>query len=370
MTEDNYMQDQDPVIVDTKEETDKKCPACGGTMEFDPKTGMLNCPYCGTTKEIEVENKSFVAEELDFFGSVEGDSCDWGTETKSVICKGCGAETIYEAKDIANVCPYCGSTQVMEASAKKVMAPGGVITFAITAKEAAARFTSWIAKKFFCPKLAKQSARPAAFKGLYIPYWTFDANTSSNYFGQFGRARTVKTSDGKTQTKIDWYPTSGTYLESFDDILVCGSKDRAEALLSNVEPFDTTKAVEYKPEYMAGFIAESYTIRAKTAWETAKSKMAQFIRDGVRGKIQRDHGTSHANVLSVQTSYRNVTYKYLLLPVWISSYQYKGKVYRFIINGQTGKVSGKTPISWVKVGIVTLAVIAAIAMIVLMLEGF
>lgn len=368
MSDETYMREQDPVITDTKEETDKKCDACGGTMDFAPATGQLLCPYCGCTKVIKVKEEKFVAKELDFSSMAEGNTCDWGTETKTVVCKGCGAETVYQAKDIANSCPYCGSNQVMEAGAAKVMAPGGVVLFRIDAKGASQCFKNWIGRQFFCPRQAKQSARPKAFQGLYIPYWTFDAKTSSQYSGQYGRHKTVKV-DGKTVTKTDWYNTSGHFSINFDDVLVCAAADKNQQMLERIEPYDTKQVVEYKPEYMAGFVAESYTVKAKTAWERAKAKIASTIRDGICNKIQRDHNTSQARVLNVQTSYADVTYKYLLLPVWVSSFQYSGKIYQFMINGQTGEVYGKTPISWVRVLLVIAAALLAFFLIWGTLEG-
>ena len=128
-------------VSKTEKETDKKCPSCGGVMEFNPSNGKMTCPYCGYEEEIQVEHRGFVAQELDFSTAGDDDaSCDWGTATKTVICKSCGAETVYDVNEMANVCPYCGSNQVMEQENGKVMAPGGVVTFQISAKEASERF--------------------------------------------------------------------------------------------------------------------------------------------------------------------------------------------------------------------------------------
>lgn len=348
--------------VSTMEETDKKCIDCGGTMDYDPATGKMVCPYCGREEVIVVENAKFVAQELDFNKVSDANNCDWGIKTKNVICKSCGAKTVYSAKDIANVCPYCGSNQVMEEKTENIMAPGGVIPFGISSKEASVRFKSWIGNKFFCPKLAKESAKPKAFQGMYVPYWTFDARTNSSYVGEYGKSRTVKRGD-KTVTEMKWYHTSGMYKQSFDDVLVCGTSSQNQNLICGVEPYDTKKAVEYQPEYMAGFIAESYTIKVKDAWNTAKNKMKEVIKSGIRRKIENEHFAQDSRITSLNTSYSDVTYKYLLLPVWISSFQYKEKIYHFMINGQTGKVSGKTPLSAIKITLTAVAVIAVIALL-------
>ena len=351
-------------VSKTEKETDKKCPSCGGVMEFNPSNGKITCPYCGYEEEIQVEQKEFVAQELDF--STVGDddaSCDWGTATKTVICKSCGAETVYDVNEIANVCPYCGSNQVMEQESSKVMAPGGVVTFQISAKEASERFREWIGRKFFCPKLAKDSAKPKAFKGLYTPFWTFDSNTKSTYTAEYGIDHVEEDKDGEKHTTTDWYRTSGKYKRFFDDLLISASSKQNEQMLEGLEPYDTTKAVEYKPEYMAGFAAEKYSVKVKDAWEKAKKKIQSLLRRDVEEKITREKACDHVRDVRINTVHEDVTYKYLLLPVWISSFQYKDKVYHFMINGQTGKVSGETPISWIKVAIVTAVVIAAAVII-------
>ena len=351
-------------VSKTEKETDKKCPSCGGAMEFNPSNGKMTCPYCGYEEEIQVEHRGFVAQELDFSTAGDDDaSCDWGTATKTVICKSCGAETVYDVNEMANVCPYCGSNQVMEQENGKVMAPGGVVTFQISAKEASERFREWIGRKFFCPKLAKDSAKPKAFKGVYAPFWTFDSNTKSTYTAEYGIDHVEEDKDGKKHTTTDWYRTSGKYKRFFDDLLISASSKQNEQMLEGLEPYDTTKAVEYKPEYMAGFAAEKYSVKVKDAWEKAKKKIQSMLRRDVEEKIQHERACDHVRDVRINTVHEDVTYKYLLLPVWISSFQYKDKVYHFMINGQTGKVSGETPISWIKVAIVAAVVIAAAVII-------
>lgn len=128
-------------IVDTKEETDKKCPQCGGVMDFDPASGRLKCPYCEYTEEIKVKRELPVkAEELDFLSATKTANKDWGVATKTVLCKACGAESIYDAMQTAAVCPFCGSNQVMEANEQDTIAPGGVVPFSISDKEASELF--------------------------------------------------------------------------------------------------------------------------------------------------------------------------------------------------------------------------------------
>ncbi len=359
-----YTHEDIPVTAATEQVTDKKCPSCGGVMDYNPGNGNLTCPYCGYDESIHVREENFVAKELDFNRMEEDEACDWGTATRTVYCKACGAETVYDFNDIASECPYCGSNQILEQETKvKVMAPGGVVPFQLDAKQAARKFKVWIKGRFFCPKKAKESARPKSFQGMYLPYWTFDSQTSSRYTGEYGITKTWKDDEGKTHSRTDWYRTSGHYARFIDDILVCGSSRQNENMLESIEPFDTSKLVEYKPEYLAGFTAERYTIKAKNAWETAKQKIASILKRDVENKIEREHGTYQTRFINLNTTHKNVTYKYILLPIWISSFKYNGKVYNFMINGQTGKVSGETPISWIRVLLVILALAALFLLI-------
>lgn len=355
----NDMMQSEPNIVDTKEETDRKCPQCAGVMSYDPATGGTACPYCGYVEEIEKEEDlPESAEELDFESAEATANCDWGAQKKTVLCKSCGAESIYDALEVSSECPYCGSNQVMDAQAQNTLAPNGVVPFQVTDEEASKLFKAWIGKKFFCPKLAKQSARPDSFKGIYLPYWTYDTQTTTTYKAQYGKDRSVRNSKGETRTVTDWYKTSGTYSEFIDDQLVLASTRHNTSMLKGLEPFKTAENKSYKPEFLAGFGAERYSIGLKEGWEKAKHAIQNRLHAAITKKIRSEKKADHVKDLRMSTVYSNITYKYLMLPIWISSFKYNGKVYQFMVNGQTGKVSGKAPVSATKVIITILTVLA------------
>ncbi len=353
----------DAKVVSTIEETDKKCESCGGVMDFDPASGRLVCPYCGNTQEIAADPEGpETAEELDFSKAENVENCNWGAKKKTVICKACGAESVYDALEISAVCPFCGSNQVMEASDQKTMAPGGVVPFRITDERASGLFKSWIRKKWFCPKLAKESAKAKNFTGIYLPYWTFDAKTTSDYRADYGITRQVRRG-GKTVAVVDWHPVRGTYRMNFDDELICAAANHNPSMLRKLEPYDTAANKSYKPEYVAGFAAERYAVGVKEGWERAKEKMRSKLSGGIDNLIRRERRADSVRGLSFTTRYSDVTYKYLLLPVWISSYKYKDKVYQFMVNGQTGRVSGRIPVSIPKVVLTGIAAAAVLALI-------
>ena len=251
-------------VVETEEDTDKKCPQCGGVMDFNPGSGKLKCPYCDYEEEIKKEEElPEKAEELDFNEAEKTANCNWGVEKKTVLCEACGAQSIYDALQTAAVCPFCGSNQVMETHDENTMAPGGVVPFQIEDKEAAKLFKSWIRHKWFCPKLAKDSAKPKRFRGIYLPYWTFDTDTVSLYSGQYGINHVRKDSKGNSHIETSWHHTSGSYREFIDDELVLASANHDTEILKRLEPFQTEQNKTYKPEYIAGFAAERYSIGLK-----------------------------------------------------------------------------------------------------------
>lgn len=354
----------------TLEETDKKCPSCGGVMDFDPATGGLSCPYCGHTQAIPVgDDESESAEEQALEDADQVGNFDWGTAKKTVICKACGAESVYDALEISAECPFCGSNQVMEASDQNTMAPGGVVPFRISDKQASDLFKNWIKHKWFCPKLAKESAKAKHFKGIYLPFWTFDALTRSKYRGEIGRDKVRKKSNGETQVETTWYPVKGSHEEFFDDELICATTNHNQSMLLGIEPYRTEENKAYRPEYVAGFAAERYAIGIKEAWQMAKDSIKYKLRGNIEQKIIRENHADQIRNLQIESTFSKLTYKYLLLPVWISSYKYKEKVYQFMVNGQTGKVSGKTPISVPKVVITGIAVVLILILLCMLFSG-
>ncbi|MCR5655464.1 MAG: hypothetical protein K6G07_07505 [Lachnospiraceae bacterium] len=357
----------EPTEVKNKAEVDRKCPSCGGVMVFDPKSGGMKCPYCDYEEAIEHDD-DFEAEELDLNSAKDTMVTDWGVKTKVIKCSSCGAETVYDANTISGECPYCGSKQVMEAGDVKIMAPGALIPFKVSMEEAKDKFKDWIKGKFFCPSDAKRKAHADEMNGIYVPYWTYDADTNSGYTGEYGVDRKVKDKDGNEKTVTDWHQTTGVIRHFFDDELVPASSKQNTSLLRLIEPFKTKEAVEYKSEYLAGFAAERYTVELQDGWKSAQKSIKEQIEQMAREDIMHRHtDADHTRNVMVNTRFRNVTYKYIMAPVWISSFSYQNKVYNFMVNAQTGKISGSTPVSKLKVFLTIVAVIAVIAILYMLL---
>ena len=349
-----------PTIADTMRETDKHCPSCGAHMHFDPETGRLKCDYCGDTREFEDPEPPKV-EEIPIEDAKERESLKWGAAVKSVICKSCGGESIYDDLKVADVCPYCGSNLVVEADAPEAMPPNGVVGFRITVADAAERFKKWIKRKFFAPNKARRSSKPEAFSGVYLPFWTFDSDTYSTYTARYGIDRTERDSDGHRHTTTDWYSTKGDLDLFLDDLLIPGTERYDTSILAKIEPFDTANCVPYRPEYIAGFLAERYSVGIDDAWVNGQAKAKTIIENRISQKVKAEHNADRVSDIKFESSFSNVKFKYIMLPVWLSSFKYKDKIYNFMVNGQTGKVGGKSPVAVWKVILATIIGIAVIA---------
>ena len=354
-------------IGSTMQQTDKKCPNCGGTMDFDPSTGMLKCPYCESEFEISaLGGKPLNGREADFSSAEFKENCDWGTATRTIICKSCGGETLYDANTLSSVCPYCGSNQVMETQSNTI-APFGVCTFKVAKNTASEKFRKWLKKKIFCPSKAKKSCMPESFKGIYVPIWTFDTDTVSDFTARYGIDRSYTDSKGDTHTRTDWYSVSGTHREFIDDHPIIATDRYDTAMFKSLLPFDTAHNLSYDPQYLAGFAAEKYSVGLNDGWERAKKSIAEVLKASISDEIKRKKHADKVDGIRMSTIYNEIKYKYLLAPVWISSFKYKNKIYNFMVNGETGKVAGKSPVSPLRV---VIAVLLGILLFIILLKIF
>jgi predicted RNA-binding Zn-ribbon protein involved in translation (DUF1610 family) len=297
----------------------------------------------------------------------------WGTETRSFKCNSCNATITVEPNAAATNCPFCGSSHVLaQEGSSRVLKPESVLPFEIDQNSAVSKFRTWLGRGWFRPNQVKRIARnaEARLQGVYLPFWTFDAQTYSHWRAQAGyhyyvTERYTVNVNGQRQTrtrqvqKTRWQPASGKHDEFFDDVLVYATRSVPESILERIYPYDTTKLVPYRPQYLAGWRAEEYQVGLEEGWEMGQG----IIKDRLHHACAREvPGDTHRN-LRVQTRFQDVTFKHTLLPVWIASYRYNQKVYNFMVNGETGRVQGEAPISWWKVALTVLVILALLACI-------
>jgi hypothetical protein len=341
-----------------------ECESCGAYLEFDPKTHSLKCDFCGSTKVIEVEHKA--VEEHDFFSAPT--NVGWDTKLTTIQCDSCGATTTTGIQ-VAGECSFCGSAYVKEIPQHPdIIRPETLVPFRVDKNGALQRYHTWIGKGFFRPSNLKKLKKLEMLKGVYVPFWTYDTSTYSNWTAQSGyyyyETETYSTyENGKRVTKTRqvrktrWVPSSGARNDFYNDELIVASKGLDYHLVFKIYPFHLNQLVPYKPEFLSGWLAEEYALDVRQGWEIAKDNvMAQE-----RGRCASEVPGDTYRFLRVNTSFSNITYKHVLLPIWVASYHYKDKTYHFLVNGQTGEVQGYAPISWLKVGAVAGIIIGIVA---------
>jgi LSD1 subclass zinc finger protein len=366
---------QESILNETIQK-DIVCKGCSGRLQFTPGTNHLKCPYCGMENEIEVSPKIF--EELDFEKFInEFEKQSVVHEVATIKCQGCGAQTTFNPNTVSDSCPCCGSPLVVKnGSVNHSIKPEAILPFAIDQNKAFGEFRSWINKLWFAPgKLKRYASQLEKLTGLYIPYWTYDSRTSTDYQGERGQDYQTTESytaneNGKLVTKTRsvthtrWSSVSGHVDNVFDDILVVASNSLAKDYVEKLEPWELENMVAFDERYLSGFKTESYQIDLKEGFDDAKIKMNEVISSTVR----KDIGGDRQRIHSLNTIYNNITFKHILLPIWISAYLYKGKVYRFLINGRTGEVQGERPYSWIKISLTALLLAAIILSVIIIFK--
>ena len=350
------------------------CNACGADMAYSPEKQMLNCEHCGNTQDLPkasdmVVEKSFT-EGVDLNRYEKG----LGVQTKVFHCKDCGSETAVSMDTVAFQCPFCDSKNVnQEAHESKVIKPSGILPFKIGKKKALEKFKGWIKKGLFTPNDLKKKAALEKINGVYIPYWTYDAMTYSQWWAEAGYhyyvTQTYTDSEGNVQTrqvqKTRWVPANGYYEHFFDDVLVVGSHGVQQSMADSVAPFSLGEVINYDPKYILGMHSEVYQKDIMQGFQVAEGKMNTYIRNACARQIP---GDTYRN-LNVNTRKNRITFKHILLPLWIAAYKYKGKPFQFLVNGQTGKISGKKPKSGWKIFFAILLAAIVIGTIIFLLNG-
>lgn len=345
------------------------CSSCGADFRFAPGAGKLVCDHCGAEEPLsDTGSFSPQAHETDIDKGLDGDlPQDFIEETRVLACPNCGANVEFNSEHHAAECPFCATAVVTGTGVHRHIKPAAVLPFGLEERAARQAMADWLGRLWFAPNGLQEYARKGRkLTGIYVPYWTFDADTKSRYSGERGtvyyETRTVRR-DGKTVQqrvqKVRWRRVTGRVARWFDDVLVLASKSLPKDYTDSLEPWDLSDLEAYAPEYLAGFRAEGYTISLEDGFDEAKSKMDAVIRRDIRFDIGGDRQRIH----SVNTSMRDVTFKHILLPVWIAAYKYRGKTYRFVVNGQSGKVKGERPWSAIKIALAVLVVAIAAAAI-------
>lgn len=341
------------------------CPQCGSDLRFAPTEGKLVCDHCGHEEPIEDDRAAGpwggdapALVELDYEAAIAAQlPAQEMEETRVSQCPSCGAQVSFEGATHSAECPFCATPVVADTGTHRHIKPKGVLPFKLTERQAHEAMNGWLGRLWFAPNgLQEYAKKGRKMDGIYVPYWTYDADTATNYRGQRGDAYyvTVRGPDGKSrqERRIRWNRRSGRVARFFDDILILASRSLPKRFTDRLAPWDLSELDAYRPEFLSGFRAEGYQVELAEGFEEAKQVMEAQIRQDIR----RDIGGDEQRIDHMQIRIDDVTFKHVLLPVWLAAYKYRGQSYRFVVNGQTGKVQGERPWSWIKI---TIAVILA-----------
>jgi LSD1 subclass zinc finger protein len=366
---------KEQVLTNKTTQKEIVCKNCSAKLTYAPGTNHLKCEHCGTENEILVSDS--VIEELNFENYLQQyDKDAEKDDIVSVKCDACGAQTSFEANIVSDNCPFCGNPIIVsEGTIHHRIQPKSLLPFQIDRRRAVEMYSNWLKKLWWAPNdLLKYAEQQGKLVGMYIPYWTYDADANTSYSGERGEDYTEveeyeTTENGervtrtRTITRTIWYSVSGEVCNCFDDILIVASQSLPKNNIEKLEPWDLQNLIPYSPEFLSGYKAENYQKDLKEGFEEAKIRMEATINQ----EVLRAIGGNHQRIHYMNSSYHHITFKHILLPLWISAYRYKKEVYRFMINGRTGEVQGERPYSWMKITLAVLAGIAVLALIILFL---
>jgi hypothetical protein len=342
------------------------CPACGAEANWNPAKQALICPFCGTESPATLQTRGAdsVIVEHDLVAALRGipDSArGWQAEKVSVRCQSCQAISVFDAGKIGQRCDFCGSTALVPyEQVKDAFRPESLLPLKISESQARDLIRAWYGRQWLAPNRFSLKALTDTVKGIYLPYWTFDAKAFARWTADSGRYYWVREGN-RQERRVEWTPAAGELSHAFDDDLVCASRGVDGGRLRRIEPFPTDTLVPYDAGYLAGWTVERYQIDLVAAAQRSREQMDAALRDLCGKQVP---GDTYRNLV-VDATYSDQTFKHILAPVWLLTYDYGAKSYQVVVNGVTGTLSGSRPWSWIKV---TLVILVAVILFVLFLK--
>jgi Zn finger protein HypA/HybF involved in hydrogenase expression len=341
-----------------------ECPACGAEAQWNPAKKALICPFCGTESPATLQTRGAdtVIVEHDLAAALRGipdSKRGWQADKVSVQCRSCRAISVFNPERIGQRCEFCGSSELVPyAQVKDAFSPESLLPFALSDSQARDRIREWYGRQWLAPNRLRSRALTDTVRGLYLPYWTFDAKAHAEWTAESGRYY-YETVNGKQERRVEWSPAAGQLDHFFDDELVAASVGVSASLLRGIEPFPTASLIPYDPGYLAGWTVERYQIDLVNAAARSRQQMEARLRDLCGAQVP---GDTYRNLI-VQSVYRDQTFKHILVPVWLLTYTYGSKTYQIAANGVTGRMSGQRPWSWIKITLLVIAILILLYLI-------
>ncbi|RMH01729.1 MAG: primosomal protein N' (replication factor Y) - superfamily II helicase [Planctomycetota bacterium] len=341
-----------------------RCDNCGAELRWDPDADALRCDFCQTARPVPRDEGTVLERPLT--AAAAAAAAGLGLNLRLARCEECGARVSFADAATAATCVYCGAAVVLDQEAnRQAIRPESLVPLDLGRAAVEEAFRRWVRRLWLRPR-ALRRARVAEAAGVYVPFWTFDCAVHSDWTADAGYSywvteRYTVLVNGRPEQRsrrvrrVRWVPVRGKRDDAYDDLLVCASAGLSGDLLERLGPFDTTALVPYRPEYLAGWRAEEYTIDLEAGWQEAQARVEAEQRRRCEGDVP---GDTHRD-LRVRNRIHEVSWKHVLLPVWSLSYRFRGCTWTVLVNGQTGRVAGEAPYSRWKVFGLLLAVAAA-----------
>ena len=331
------------------------CEGCGADLEFHIGQQRLKCPYCGFEKDLQHHDDAEVREQ-DFLAMLErieqyrAEGREETVPASEVKCSSCAGTVVFTGTLTSTECPYCGSPIQRENvhTATRRVPVDGVLPFLVDHDKAADKLKAWVTSRWFAPNEFLKRGVQGKFNGVYLPFWTYDTLTYNVYSGERGEDYWVTVGTGKQKRRVRktrWYSASGTFQRFFDDVLVNATKGLPKDYILALEPWPLGRCLPFTQQILAGFLARTYDVELKDGFLDAKGRIDAAVESETRSRIGGDRQRIH----SLKSDYDAITFKHLLLPVWMLTYRYHDKPYRIFVNAGTGEVQGERPYSWVKI---------------------
>jgi predicted RNA-binding Zn-ribbon protein involved in translation (DUF1610 family) len=350
------------------------CAACGAQARWDPGRQALVCPYCGTIAPGELDRDSGKIREIDLVRTLREmpeELRGWKSEKRSVKCRSCHAVSVFDETLVGTNCSFCGSPELVDYDQIKApIRPQSLLPFLIDHRKVRGSIRKWLAGKWLAPGKLKSSAWVDTVHGVYLPYWTFDAQSAADWTADSGTyyytTKTVRGSDGKMTTRrvrhTRWRPASGSLRHFFDDEPIPGTQGVRPDLLKRIEPFPTGDLVPYDTAYLSGFVVEHYQVVLIDAAERARTSMQGKLEQLCAAQIP---GDTYRN-LRVHADWSGQTFKHILVPVWILTYGFGAKSFQLLANGVTGEIAGDYPKSPLRIALLVLGILIGLSVIALL----
>ena len=340
------------------------CPSCGADLVYHIGKQSMTCGFCGHVETITLEPDAEI-EERDLIRTLErlkdqhedGDAAQPGD--MEIRCDSCGGTVLFTGTLSSLSCPYCASPLQREDvhQADRRLGVDGILALTVTEKTAHGNIGGWVKGRWFAPNRFLREGVSGEIHAVYLPFWTFDAMTFNVYRGQRGDNYMVTVGSGKnrrTEVRTRWSPASGRFQRFFDDVVVLATRGLPRQLIQELEPWPFAELQPFNSQFTAGHYARTYDTPLDDGFADARLRIEAAVEREVRQRI----GGDKQRISRLNTEYDAMTFKHLLLPVWIFAYRYNDKPFRVFVNGATGEVQGERPYSWVKI---LLAVLLALA---------